>query len=58
MLVAKALDQVKPGSGSWREMDMDARMLLQPSLDHGMFVRRVVVANQMQFFAFRRLAVS
>ena len=54
----EALDHVEPGSGRWREMDMETRMLFQPLLGLGMLVRRVVVAHQMQRLIPGRLAVD
>lgn len=54
----KALDHVEPGRGGWREMDMETRMLLQPLLDLGMLVRRIVVTDQMQGLALGRLPID
>ncbi len=54
----EALDDVEPGSGRRREMNVEARMLLQPRLDLRMLVCRVVVADQMQGFVLGRLAVD
>ncbi len=53
-----ALDHVEPRSGRRREMDVKARMLLQPRLDLGMLVRGVVVADQVQLLVLGRLAVD
>ena len=44
----EALDHVEPRCGSRREMDMETWMFLQLLLDLEIFVRRIVVADQMQ----------
>jgi hypothetical protein len=41
----EAFDQVEPGRGGWRKMQMKAGMALKPSDDLGMFVSGVVVAD-------------
>jgi hypothetical protein len=54
----EALDQVEPGRGSRREVHMEPRMPLEPSLDPGMLVGGVVVGNQVQVEVLRRLRVD
>ena len=41
----EAFDQVEPGRGGWRKMQMKAGMALKPGNDLGMFVSGVVVAD-------------
>jgi hypothetical protein len=47
-LAKEALDEVEPGGTGRGKVDLNARMLLQPSADGGMLVRSVVVDDQMQ----------
>ncbi len=54
----EALDHVQPRGRGWREVNAKARMLLQPLLDLGMFVRGVVVTDQMQRPVAGRLAID
>jgi len=54
----ETLDHVEPGSGCWREMNMEARMLFQPLFNLGMLVRSIVVADQMQFLILGSLPVD
>ena len=41
----EAFDQVEPGRGGWRKVQMKAGMTLEPGDDLGMFVGGVVVAD-------------
>jgi hypothetical protein len=41
----EAFDEVEPGRGGWRKMQMKAGMALKPGNDLGMFVSGVVVAD-------------
>ena len=41
----EALDQIEPRRGSWREVQMKAGMTLEPGDDLGMFMRGVVIAD-------------
>ena len=41
----RSVDQVEPGRGGWRKMQMKAGMALKPGDDLGMFVSGVVVAD-------------
>lgn len=41
----EAFDQVEPGRGGWRKVQMKAGMMLKPGDDLGMFVSGVVVAD-------------
>src|SRR5216683_599575 len=51
--VAKeSLDHVEPGSTGRSEMKVEPFMLFHPGLHVGMFVRRVVVDNEMKLLAF------
>src|SRR5437016_1983161 len=47
----EALHHVEPRSASGREVDMEPWMALQPALNGGMLMRRVVVHDQMQLLA-------
>jgi hypothetical protein len=47
-LAKEALDEVEPGGTGRGKVDLNVRMLLQPSADGGMLVRSVVVDDQMQ----------
>jgi hypothetical protein len=40
----EAFDQVEPGRGGWRKMQLKAGMALKPGDDLGMFVSGVVVS--------------
>jgi hypothetical protein len=44
-LPEEALDQIEPGSGCWGKMEMNALFADQPGFDGWMFVRGVIVAN-------------
>ena len=48
----ESLDHVEPGSTGRSEMNVEPFMLFHPSLHVGMFVRRVVVDNEMKLLAF------
>src|ERR1700722_2084036 len=50
-LSEEALDGVEPGAGSWSEVEDEARMAGQPSLDLWMLMSGVVVDNGMNDFA-------
>ena len=54
----ESLDHVEPGRRGWREVHIEARMLGEPFLYGGMFVRGVVVGDEMQGLVLRRLAVD
>ena len=54
----ESLDHVEPGRRGGSEMNMDARVPGQPLLDLRMFVRRVVVADQVQRFVLRGFAID
>src|SRR5882672_11619812 len=41
-----ALDEIEPGSRSWGEMHVKARMAHEPGFDRGRFMRAVVVQDQ------------
>ena len=41
----EAFDQVEPGRGGWRKVQMKAGMTLKPGDDLGMFVSGVVIAD-------------
>src|SRR5215472_4156239 len=53
-----ALDQVEPGRAGGDEMQLEARMLCQPSLDLGVGVGAVVVEDQMQLQILGELALQ
>ena len=53
-----AFHQVEPRTASGREMHVDARVARQPPLDRGMFVRGIVIGNQMQGLALGDLAIN
>ena len=46
-IAEELLDHVQPRRRGWREMHVEAWMLGEPVLHNGMFVRGVVVGNQM-----------
>ena len=46
----EALDHVEPGSTGRSEVNFEPRMALQPGLHRRMFMRRVVVHDQMKLF--------
>jgi len=46
-----ALDLIEPGRTGWGEVDVIARSCRQPLLHFGMFVRAVIVENQMDLHA-------
>ena len=54
----EALDHVQPRGRSRREVHCEARVFLQPFFHLGMFVGRVVIADQMQRFVFWGLTVD
>ena len=54
----EALDHVQPRGAGGGEVDMKAPMTLQPALDGGMFVGRVVVHDQMQLLVIRCALVN
>ena len=43
----EAFHHIEPGSTGGCEVNMEPRMTIQPALDSGMFVSRVVVHDQM-----------
>ncbi len=47
-LAEPPLDQIQPGAAGRDEVQVEARMAPEPALDRGMFVRRVVVHDQMK----------
>ena len=51
-------DQVEPRTAGGREMHVDARVARQPPLDRGVFVRGIVVGDQMQGLALGDLAIN
>ena len=57
-LAKKALDQIEPRGTRRREVNVHARVLFQPRADRGMFVRGVVVDDQMQGQSSRSLPVQ
>src|SRR6516165_6885020 len=54
----EAFDQIDPGGRSRGEVEVEAGVALEPSLDLGVLVGRVVVDDEMQIEAFRRIAVD
>lgn len=56
-IAKESLDHIQPRSRGWRKACREPGMR-QPLPDLGMFVGRVVVANQMQGFVFRRFALD
>jgi hypothetical protein len=54
----EAFDQVEPGRGGWRKVQMKAGMTLKPGDDLGMFVRRVVVADDVNIKLGANLALD
>src|SRR5574338_818420 len=58
MLRKKRATLLSHDAGSRREMDMETRVLVQPLLDLGMLVRRIVVADQMQSLVLGRSPVD
>ena len=52
-----SFDNVQPRTGGGREMDMKTRMPSQPRFDLRVFVRAVVINNQVQIQVRRRLGV-
>ena len=52
-IAKEALDHIQPGSRGRRKVNCKARVFLQPFFHLGMFVRGVVIADQMQRFVFR-----
>ena len=54
----EALHHVEPRGACRREVQMKARMLFQPGLDLGMFVRGVVIQDQVQVAIRRRLLIE
>jgi hypothetical protein len=49
----EALHHVKPGSACWGKMEVEARIALLPRPDFLMFVRGVVVTDEVDFFVGR-----
>jgi len=54
----EAFDLVEPRGRGWREMQMKALVARQPCLDLGMFMGRVIVADEMQIERLGRVAVD
>jgi len=54
----EALDHVQPRRRSGREVHVESPVLVQPLLHHGVLVRGVVVADQVQRLVFGRLTVD
>ncbi len=54
----KSFDHVQPRCRGWREVHGEAGMLGKPLLHSGVFVRGVVIGNQMQRFILGRLSVD
>src|SRR5574337_96794 len=54
----EALDHVQPRSRGRCEVNREARVFLQPLLHLWMFVRGIVIADQMQRLVFRSLPVN
>ena len=54
----EALDQIEPGRRGRGEMHLEARVFFQPPPHLGVFVRGVVVGDQMQLEGARRLAID
>ena len=50
-ITKEPLDHVEPGGARWREVKVEVRVTLLPSLDLVMLVRGVVVANDMNILA-------
>ena len=46
-IAKEALDHIDPGSAGGREVEMKARMTLQPATDLLVLVRRIVIHDQM-----------
>jgi len=49
----EAFDHVEPTGRGWREANVEAFVGFQPAFDSGMFVGRVVVADQVDFLVGR-----
>ena len=45
----EVLDEVEPGRGRGKEVEVDARIAVEPGFDLRVLVRRVVVENEVQF---------
>ncbi len=54
----EAFDQVEPGRGGWRKVQMKAGMTLKPGDDLGMFMSGVVVADDVNLKLGRDLPVD
>ena len=50
-----ALDQVQPGRGRRREMQVEPGMFTQPRFHIGVFVRRVIIDNEVDLQPYRHL---
>jgi len=57
-LPKEALDQIEPGSRCWGKMEVNALFAGQPSFDGWMFVRGVVVANDVDRLVSRNAAID
>ena len=53
-----AFDQVEPRTTGGREMHVDARVAPQPPLDRGVFMRGVIVGDQMQGLVLGDLTIN
>ena len=54
----EAFDKIEPGRGGRREMHLEARPLVRPRAHLRMLVGGVIVGDQMQIDAARRLAID
>ena len=57
-IAKEALDHVQPGSRGRRKVNCKARVFLQPFFHLGMFVRGVVIADQVQRFVFQGFPIN
>lgn len=57
-LSEEAFHQIEPGTARGREMHMEPGMPLQPRLDRGVFVRGIVIHDEMQRFVFGGLPIN
>ncbi len=54
----EAFHKVEPRTAGWREMHVNARMALEPSLDLRMLVGGIVIRDQVQGFVLGDLSVE
>ena len=53
-IAKEAFDHVQPGGAGRREVHVEARVPRQPALHLRMFVRGIIVGNDVKLFARRR----